>query len=317
MEFQDDLAGGTVLVRPALQSPNYVAGVSGWAVFIDGSAEFNNLTIRGVFQGTNFILNSSGLFLYSGTPAFGNLIASITPTFGTDTFGNTYLEGINTYSGAAFAGLVAGNLLLGLIAQPADAGVVGLSGTDTTFVSSPTASDPDAATLALVAGDTTITPLSAAGYPHVDIGAATAGTLAWINGAIIASTVSAGTSTAETWQTPSYNANWAGTTAYGGLAGGLGTLRYRKDAEDNTWLLGCFVASAGAGSAVLNLPAAYRPKTNYPFPVAFISGGGVAGNAWMYVSAAGNLNLNAQLGSAVTVGTTYVVNAKIPRGNVA
>jgi hypothetical protein len=317
VEFQDELAGGTVLVRPALQSPGYVAGVSGWAVFIDGSAEFNNLTIRGVFQGTNFILNSNGLFLYSGTPAAGNLIASITPTFGTDTFGNTYLEGVNSYAGSAFAGLVAGNLLLGLIAQPAASGVVGLSGTDTVFLSSPTASDPDAATLALVAGDTTVTPRSAAGYPHVDIGAATAGTLAWINGAIIASTVSAGTSTAETWHAPAYNANWSGTTVYGALAGGLGTLRYRKDAEDNTWLLGCFTAAAGAASAVFQLPTGYRPATNYPFPVAFISGGGVAGNAWMYVSSAGNLNINAQLGSAVTAGTVYVVNAKVPRGNVA
>lgn len=47
MQFQDELAGGIVLVRPALQSPDYQAGSSGWAIKIDGSAEFNNIVIRG------------------------------------------------------------------------------------------------------------------------------------------------------------------------------------------------------------------------------------------------------------------------------
>lgn len=47
MQFQDELAGGVTLVRPALQSPDYDEGVSGWAIKIDGSAEFNNIVIRG------------------------------------------------------------------------------------------------------------------------------------------------------------------------------------------------------------------------------------------------------------------------------
>lgn len=47
MQFQDELAGGVVLIRPALQSPDYVTGVSGWAIKIDGSAEFSNVVIRG------------------------------------------------------------------------------------------------------------------------------------------------------------------------------------------------------------------------------------------------------------------------------
>lgn len=51
MQFVDELAAGVVLIRPALQSPDYVAGAAGWAVKVDGSAEFNNITIRG--QGTS------------------------------------------------------------------------------------------------------------------------------------------------------------------------------------------------------------------------------------------------------------------------
>lgn len=75
----DPVVGSTVLRRPAIQSPNYVHGSTGWTVNADGSAEFNNLQIRGTFNGNDFILSSTGFFLYSGTPAAGNLIYSVTP----------------------------------------------------------------------------------------------------------------------------------------------------------------------------------------------------------------------------------------------
>lgn len=91
MEFQDELAGGVTLVRPALQSPDYATGVSGWAVKLDGSAEFNNVVIRG---GTVV----SGLALYyNGTPAAGTLILSIAAAAGTDAYGNAYVKGLGVY----------------------------------------------------------------------------------------------------------------------------------------------------------------------------------------------------------------------------
>jgi hypothetical protein len=72
------------LVIPSIRSPNFLAGVSGWQIAKDGSAEFNDLTIRGVFKGNNFVINSLGEFFYSGTPAFGNLILANVPDFVTD-----------------------------------------------------------------------------------------------------------------------------------------------------------------------------------------------------------------------------------------
>lgn len=48
-----------------------------------------------VFNGTNFILNSSGFFFYSGTPALGNLATSVANVAGTDSFGNTYPAGFD------------------------------------------------------------------------------------------------------------------------------------------------------------------------------------------------------------------------------
>ena len=95
MGFDNPLVGGTALRLPAIQSPNYVAGSTGWIIKIDGSAEFNNLTVRGQFQGTDFIINSSGIFLYSGTPANGNLVGSWAPASGTDAYGNTFPQGLS------------------------------------------------------------------------------------------------------------------------------------------------------------------------------------------------------------------------------
>ena len=76
MKPENPVVGGIVLRRQAIQSPDYVPGVSGWTINQDGSAEFNNLTIRGTFMGTDYEINTSGAFFYSGTPAAGTLIAS-------------------------------------------------------------------------------------------------------------------------------------------------------------------------------------------------------------------------------------------------
>jgi hypothetical protein len=87
--FRNSILGGNgTLVRPQMQSPDYVAGVSGWIIRRDGTVEFNN----GIFRGT--IVNG-GLFIYNGAPAFGNLIMAISPTGGTDAFGNHYELGLS------------------------------------------------------------------------------------------------------------------------------------------------------------------------------------------------------------------------------
>lgn len=106
----DPVVGGVILRIPAIQSPNFVTGVSGWQIAIDGSAQFNNLTIRGTFLGADFIISSAGIFLYSGTPAAGNLIMSMSPTATSDSFGNTVRAG-----GLAVYGAAGQNVFLGLI----------------------------------------------------------------------------------------------------------------------------------------------------------------------------------------------------------
>ncbi len=72
-----------------------------------------------VFKGRLVVISgtssngSVGLFMYSGTPAAGNLIASIASTAGTDSFGNAYLAGITSYDPAVSGNIV--NLFAGVI----------------------------------------------------------------------------------------------------------------------------------------------------------------------------------------------------------
>lgn len=67
MQPQDPIVGGTVLRRPAIQSPNYQTGSAGWTINADGSAEFNNVTVRGTFDaidasGSEVKIQTSGGF---------------------------------------------------------------------------------------------------------------------------------------------------------------------------------------------------------------------------------------------------------------
>lgn len=82
---------GNMLV-PSVQSPNYNPGIAGWAIKKDGSAEFNNVVIRGA-------TTQNGVALYySGTPALGNLVVSIAASAGVDSFGNAYQAGLTVYT---------------------------------------------------------------------------------------------------------------------------------------------------------------------------------------------------------------------------
>jgi hypothetical protein len=105
------VGGGGTLVYPSIHSPNFIPGVSGWTVRRDGSAEFSDVIIRGTIAGNDWVLTSSGLYMYNGAAALGTLIASVlTPAAaGTDPVGNSVLVGVTAYSGGA-ANLTAVNL---------------------------------------------------------------------------------------------------------------------------------------------------------------------------------------------------------------
>lgn len=67
------------------------------AGIIDGTTITGVTVNAGTFNGTNWIENAHGQFIYSGPPALGNMIMSMTPAGGTDGFGNSYSFALSLY----------------------------------------------------------------------------------------------------------------------------------------------------------------------------------------------------------------------------
>lgn len=75
MPFRNSVVGGVTLVRPAIRSPNYDPGVAGWSIDIDGSAEFNDVTVRGTLESSNYVPGVSGWRLdQSGSAEFYDVL---------------------------------------------------------------------------------------------------------------------------------------------------------------------------------------------------------------------------------------------------
>lgn len=103
MPFSNPILGGDFLVRPAMMSPNYVAGVSGWRIAKDGSVEFNNGVFRSSVQvgpspGAHIIMDATTdtILVYNSS---NQIIASISPT-NQVIGGVTIPQGITTYNPA-------------------------------------------------------------------------------------------------------------------------------------------------------------------------------------------------------------------------
>jgi hypothetical protein len=98
MPFANQVTAGVQFARKVMQSLGFQAGVTGWQLKRNGDAQFNNVTLTGAFSGTNYVINATGEFRYSASPALGNLIYTDTTTGGTDGQGNVYLPGVTVYS---------------------------------------------------------------------------------------------------------------------------------------------------------------------------------------------------------------------------
>lgn len=87
------------LVIPQIQSPNFSqSSETGWAILQSGLAFFFDVILSGgTITGPDYIINTSGAFFYSGTPAAGNLILSIASVGGADQFGNGYGAGFSSF----------------------------------------------------------------------------------------------------------------------------------------------------------------------------------------------------------------------------
>jgi hypothetical protein len=273
--FSNPVVGGQgTLIRDLIKSPNFLSNVRGWQISRDGSAQFNNLTIRGAFNGTNFVLNSSGLFFYSGNPATGNLIESITDAAGNDGLpagGNAFLQGNTSYLFAAGV-FTAVNMNGGVISWYESASA---SGPWTLFSAIGFAwNNVTGGSLLLQAGN------------QVKLGQA--GNAIWdeINQKLNLPAAGGPFVTGETWHVmPAFGA---------GFSHGTPAPSYRLNADNTVSLTGQVNVTAGTTSGtVVTLPSsAYFPLSVKTFPVPIGAGTpATSGSARVNIGTIGNIVL--------------------------
>lgn len=299
------------LIIPGVHSGNYVAGSSGWTINEDGSAEFNNLTIRG---GTSI----SGLDLYyNGAPASGSLVASLSSTAGVDQYGNHYLAGVTVYNwGVSYASLGNSSLTFGVFVggQPdpnlANGATMDLAPGGLLLTSNVGGIGADAATTTLSPGSTGVTTPTGLEPYTLSVDAQASSVMSHhLSGAVVKTDIPG---TAYKWQTPAYNANWAASTTFNTISG-LESLHYRLDAEDNIVFHGCFAANAVTlpGTAVFNIAnTAYRPVTQGGVFV-MRNHGGVVTSGMALLTSGGNFDLFTQMGMPIALGDEYWVSGTL------
>jgi hypothetical protein len=331
MSFSNPVTGGQgALIRPAIKSPNFVHNVSGWTINRDGSAEFNNGTFRGTvtastFQGTDFVINTNGEFFYSAAPAAGNLIASIAPVAGSDTFGNPYLAGITSYdnAGGFFTNILGDAVSFGPITAgvPVTAGageITGVGGGLRVF-SPVTAGSPQLMTMELDSGllNAKPTPSSPAATFHSTSGGPV---LVIAQGAFVAlDPAQLPNLLPYQWQIPTAATNWA----LGDNGGSFGGMQYRIDGMDNVAAIGAVHMTLAAGLvagtySIFNaaVPAAYRGAKSWRVNAVHTSSANVTKEAAQFTwNSNGVVQVTAS--AAIAQGDNFYLDGTFPLGNIS
>lgn len=296
--------GATVLRIPAEQSPNFVTGVSGWIIRQDGSAEFNNVTIRG-----GEIVGGDSLF-YSPSEGAGNLVLSVNgDTADTaDSFGNVVFPGVTVYKGSG--GIFRATQFFGsLVTEYTAASQAGpysiLAGIELASAEGITLQDlsGNGITLDTSGGPIVIGPSGAA---TVSIDSPLTTDQATIGAAL---TATSGTSASPTVITTDTWHNVTPPTGFTGL------LRYRLRAENDVEVQAQMAVGTTAGTGVITLitlPAAYTPAQTQRGPCGVFtngipsSGAGVQGilNLRWSADPAGTFTLRAFPGGLANTGIT-------------
>lgn len=309
MPFRSSIVAGLTLIRQAIRSQNYVSGVSGWSINSNGSAEFNNITVR---NGTT--VSGTSLY-YNGTPASGNLVASISSTAGIDTFGNQYLAGSCVYdtTNQIFAQLNAGSQIFGTMTAgvPNTSTAASIKSSTSSgvvqFNSPNTPSLTERAVMNLMCGSPGAT-LPQFNEPAVQIYDVTGSSIAslLISGAVIRTDLFG---SALLWNSPSFGTGWSPGPAGGTVQG----LTYRKTAEDYLFVNGSMHAtSTTPASVAFTIPAGYRPKITQRM-ACVQNNANTASIHFLEINSNGNCSVIPNL----TAASDVYINTIVPLGNVS
>lgn len=292
MGFRSSILAGNTLVRAAIQSEDYVQGVSGWAIFRNGDVEFNSGTFRGTITATEII---------------GSIFGSST------TDPSIWLNEDNENSLRMYD--ADSNLVLEISAAP------GSQPGMTIF----SVSDPYSLSIGdqilFQQGSPIPTPFAAI-YQTADgllVNTQLAGGVAFD---VLQSSwkwVHPGSDTLETWTVvgsggtaPAFNTNWATSTTFNGSTN-WAPLQFQRTAHGRGALTGCWKAGATApGLSVFNLPGSYRPAVQQPVWIERKTGTSTISGFFGQVSTAGNLNIVTQTGGGVAANDEFMIQAEYP-----
>jgi hypothetical protein len=260
-----------------------------WSNTASSTVQADTVVVQG---GTG---NYTGMFVYSGVPAAGNLIMSVAGSDGTDPYGNTYGPGIISYNPAGHTTAIAmdaGELQLGTGPDFLNAASILaplFSGGAIQFTTGTgDAMHADGASGTLYAGtpntgtgvnnSTNLTPVltlkSADNTSAVDL---------QLPGSVIATDLSGNP---ETWHTPTFANGWQA----GPTGGTVQPMRYRRDAQDNLVIVGS--AHGGTATTLFTLPAGWRPATTQR-GAAVNNSGGTAAVCFYEVNSSGAVSISA------------------------
>lgn len=308
MGFRQPIVAGDTLIRDAIQSNPFTAGVTGWRISRNGDAEFHD----GMFYGNILIQNNEGVFEYSGTPAAGNLVASFTPTSGVDAFGNSYSAGLsvglagspgvrvgfNGSTGLIFLPSIVANISLDAKLQANHQGSGGSAVAFLTLGSAIDATQNDGAFVNLFSSSADGTQGAHATLSYQDPtsavhsyvqASATGGLFTGLATGLHPGTYSRSSpAVAETWQNPVFGSGW--TT--GTKAGGVRSLHYRLDVDGYGLLVGTFHSNSTTPAATIcQLPSGYFDPTDIqPIPVMTNNAGAIGANL-LQIDGSGNVSL--------------------------
>lgn len=253
------LGGASKLIRRAIQSPNYVAGTSGWSINRDGTAEFVGLILRTGSSGKYIVIGAGGANIIqffsglAGETAPGYLLVDVSG-------GPPATEGYVELAAPALGGNVP-KVTLTSDPNPLFSNAALISPGSISIVADSVAEISGALINLTAAGDITVQP---GGELIID---GTPATLASAAGDLVLNPASGRVTLAQGQAikrggiaAPSYQNGWTN------LGGGFQNGGYIELPDHTGMLLGLINAgTTTSGTVLFSLPAQLRPANNHVF----------------------------------------------------
>lgn len=264
------------------------------------------------------------VFIYSSA---GNLIGSLSGSAGTDPFGNAYPVGFTEFqdvnTNIAFTNIFSGIVYEGFLANRSSTpdynhiSFLAAQSSLTSVYQSPWTAGNSFVQMLFTAASGSTMGVNSPNLALQANGSITSDLFVSLIGAIAGGDSANGIAS---WQTPSYNANWSATSTFNGQTP-VTPLHFRKDAENNLWLYGAFLAGAVLpGTTIFVLPVGYRPITlfggnNHMLDCMRLSGGAVT-QGKLRIDNSGNVVTANANGLGVAINDQFFANGKIPLGQI-